>query len=896
MDICRADGTAMPPIDRLKALLVCGPVGFGKQRFVRHYAAPCYRLEVRRCTPGQTVQDLLAQVQSTAASLGTLGRWMLLFEGAEVLEDGVFAEFLAQAVSKVEGGAIAITSSRAPPPAVLGALPDGVGALFLRSDLALNVRRTAVYSEFSGLDASTLFHISVIASGWSAPMEIMARRMLAGEDTVDLFDPQNDMWNEVFDWLTSRVIDPLPSDIRAALVAAVTFGDMGIEDFGDFDGRNSRIADLICKEYQLAQNDNGIVRVLPILALCIHERYGAEMKEAAAAMVDAAGSLREELRAIRGCVAIGKFSVAEHLVREQHLLHLSEYAYPGMILEYMRRSTVDLASFPNLWLALLPSRRMFRSPQQLLEEARSALEAAPSNSLLRNLLLGAIAALLAESGEPDEARKTFTIFREERGSRIFGDAVALLIAMEERSWDEALEYYRKVRATIARYPAWFVYFQSILMRGELQRALGSEGPFTQIRSGMTDRLIPVSYTDASSTAEALMISWLQGDDHAANLAKSLLLRQLYHGASPTHWRIAAAFDGIDLRTTKWTDPREDAFSAMLLAERSSAFDDRRRYLERAAAIAAASGLTWIEMLAVAVLGFVDPDRSATFMTRAVALAGNHRGAEIKAGIDNLAKRELSNLPTVLDVLVRRFGDVHQPKRDIDADLFVDIVRGEVFSGKGERVSLSERTLALVALLITEGGSVHRERAIDILWPDLDGDAGANALKAALHRAREQLGNPDALQLRNGVLSLGLRVRSNYQRLLALAAHADPLRDAESMSTILQAVAGATWDWAPWGWFGERVERMRSAARAIGSALGAAQGAAGDRSGVVATARATIELDPLDELPRAMLVRAYRALGNEPLAIAEIRNYERLLKKELGITLPEALRALAGSGV
>ena len=164
MDICRADGAAVPPIDRLKVLLVCAPVGFGKHRFVRHYAEPWDRLEVRRCTPDQTVQHLLAQVQATAAAQGILGRWMLLLEGAEVLENGVFAEFLAQALPSLEGGAIAITSSRAPPPDVLRALPDGVGALFLRSDLALNAKRAASSSEFSGFDASTLFQISAIAS------------------------------------------------------------------------------------------------------------------------------------------------------------------------------------------------------------------------------------------------------------------------------------------------------------------------------------------------------------------------------------------------------------------------------------------------------------------------------------------------------------------------------------------------------------------------------------------------------------------------------------------------------------------------------------------------------------------------------------------------------------
>ncbi|MGC8485631.1 MAG: AfsR/SARP family transcriptional regulator [Candidatus Baltobacteraceae bacterium] len=842
------------------------------------------------------MENLLLQVRSAAAKLGSVGRWMLLFEHAEVLEDGVFAEFLAQAVQKLEGGTIAITSARAPPPAVLHALPDGEVAVFLRSDLALNVQQIAPYREFSELDASTLFCIAAIASGWSAPMEMMARRLSGHENSVDLFDARNDMWSEIFDWLTSRVLDPLPADIRSALIAAVTFGDLGVEDFGDFDGRESRIANLICREYQLAKIDNGIVRVLPVLALCIFERYGAEMKEAADSILGATGSLREELRAIRSCVTTGRFSDAEHIVRERHLLHLSEYPYPGLVLEYMLRSTLDLSSFPNLWLALLPARRAFRSPQQLLEEARLAVAAAPPNPLLRSFLLGTVGLLLAESGELDGAREVLANLREDRGGRIFGEAVALVIALEERSWEKALEYYRKVRATIARYPAWFVYFQSILSRAEVQRALGSEGAFSAFRSAIADRFVPLSYADASSTVNALIVSWLQGDDHAANLAKAMLLRQLFHGASPTHWRIAAAFDGIDLGATKWTDPRDDAFSAMLLAERSSAFEDRRRYLERAAAIAHASGLVRIGIAVAVASAVAKPELSAALTTKAAAFAESEGCAELKAGLDELATGEFQRLPAVLDVLVGRFGGVHRCERDPDDSLFVDIVHGSVSSNDGSPVVVSERTLALVALIVTEGGKLRRERAIDILWPDLDGDAGANAFKAALHRAREQLGDSAAIQLCNGVLSFGPSVRSNYQRLMALAAEADPLRDAESMSTILQAVASESWEWAPWEWFGERIERIKSAAREIGLALGAAQGVAGDWVGVVATARATIEIDPLDEVPRAMLVRAYRAMGNDPLAVAEIRNYEKLLKTELGIALPENLRALAGSGV
>src|SRR4051794_25414641 len=43
---------------------------------------------------------------------------------------------------------------------------------------------------------------------------------------------------------------------------------------------------------------------------------------------------------------------------------------------------------------------------------------------------------------------------------------------------------------------------------------------------------------------------------------------------------------------------------------------------------------------------------------------------------------------------------------------------------------------LVKLLaLAPGHRLHREELIDVLWPDLDPDAAANALRYALHRAR-----------------------------------------------------------------------------------------------------------------------------------------------------------------
>src|SRR6188472_151674 len=51
-----------------------------------------------------------------------------------------------------------------------------------------------------------------------------------------------------------------------------------------------------------------------------------------------------------------------------------------------------------------------------------------------------------------------------------------------------------------------------------------------------------------------------------------------------------------------------------------------------------------------------------------------------------------------------------------------------------------RSLFLV-LLASPGHQLHREEVLDLLWPELDPDAGANALSKALHAVRRTL-EPD----------------------------------------------------------------------------------------------------------------------------------------------------------
>ena len=65
-----------------------------------------------------------------------------------------------------------------------------------------------------------------------------------------------------------------------------------------------------------------------------------------------------------------------------------------------------------------------------------------------------------------------------------------------------------------------------------------------------------------------------------------------------------------------------------------------------------------------------------------------------------------------------------------------------------------KPIDLLRALIAHGGQrVVSDKLVDELWPEAEGDAGASALKTTLHRLRKLLGREDAVQLRDGQLSI-----------------------------------------------------------------------------------------------------------------------------------------------
>src|SRR5260370_2146317 len=65
-----------------------------------------------------------------------------------------------------------------------------------------------------------------------------------------------------------------------------------------------------------------------------------------------------------------------------------------------------------------------------------------------------------------------------------------------------------------------------------------------------------------------------------------------------------------------------------------------------------------------------------------------------------------------------------------------------------------RSVALVKLLaLAPSYRIHREQAMDALWPELSPDAAAGNLRKAMHYARRALGAHDVIRLDGEVLAL-----------------------------------------------------------------------------------------------------------------------------------------------
>lgn len=210
-----------------------------------------------------------------------------------------------------------------------------------------------------------------------------------------------------------------------------------------------------------------------------------------------------------------------------------------------------------------------------------------------------------------------------------------------------------------------------------------------------------------------------------------------------------------------------------------------------------------------------------------------------------------------------------------------------------------KAAALVKLLALEPGHrLHRERVMEILWPDLTPSAAASNLRYALHVARRALGDGSGarryLRLREDHVSLAAEmlpwVDADAFRAAAFEALAtdDPARHESALALY-------TGDLLPEDpyedWAARPREELRSIRLDVLRRLARLREAGGALDGAVSALERIIAVEPTDEMAQASLMRLQALRGDRARAIRQYDVLARTLRDELGLEPQSATRRL-----
>jgi predicted ATPase/DNA-binding SARP family transcriptional activator/DNA-binding CsgD family transcriptional regulator len=206
-----------------------------------------------------------------------------------------------------------------------------------------------------------------------------------------------------------------------------------------------------------------------------------------------------------------------------------------------------------------------------------------------------------------------------------------------------------------------------------------------------------------------------------------------------------------------------------------------------------------------------------------------------------------------------------------------------------------KAAALVKLLaLAHGHRLHREQAMDLLWPELRARAASNNLRQALHAARRALDSDPVA---------GSRCLTSQDELLALcpegqlwvdseafeeaARYAHRAREPASYEVALDLYAGELLPGDRYEeWAEQHRRRLRETFLSLLLGLARLHEDRADHDSAAQVLRRVVGEDPTREEAHVGLMRLYALKGNRGEALAQYRQLEAILLTELG-TKPAA---------
>jgi predicted ATPase/DNA-binding SARP family transcriptional activator len=212
-----------------------------------------------------------------------------------------------------------------------------------------------------------------------------------------------------------------------------------------------------------------------------------------------------------------------------------------------------------------------------------------------------------------------------------------------------------------------------------------------------------------------------------------------------------------------------------------------------------------------------------------------------------------------------------------------------------------KAAALVKLLaLAPGHHLHRERAMDLLWPEHGRRAAANSLSQALHAARRALGPDDAQaafshlasQGEQLVLCPGGELWLDVEVFEEAAATARRSREPAAYRAALNLYAGELLPRDPYEeWAEVPRESLRQLSLALLVELANLHEERGEYAPAVEALRRAVAKEPTQEEAHMGLMRLYALGGRQAEALAQYTRLEESLSRELGAEPQASSRSL-----
>ncbi len=214
-----------------------------------------------------------------------------------------------------------------------------------------------------------------------------------------------------------------------------------------------------------------------------------------------------------------------------------------------------------------------------------------------------------------------------------------------------------------------------------------------------------------------------------------------------------------------------------------------------------------------------------------------------------------------------------------------------------------RSASLVKLLALAGGHrLHREQAMDALWPNLDPDAQANNLNVAASRARQALaaaGAPEGTFIvRAGetlVLGPPEAVQIDVERFETAVAAAHHGDDPSALRAALALYTGELLPDEPFeDWIADRRATLRTDLLSLLDRLGRLSVVRGETGDAIAAYERLLAADHAHEEAHVALMRLYAQTGQRGRALEQFDRLTATLDHELGVKPDRAAHDLAES--